>query len=109
MIEAGGGLALALGLALSERPAERSPERHRTQPETPNVSAIAHRPIVRPASVADWLAAHGGRATVSMRRLAAELGCSPSSVHGELRRLALSGLLSVTPTRRGTQIAVRTN
>jgi hypothetical protein len=49
MIEVGGGLALALGLALSERPAESNPS------------------------------------------------------------LALSGLLSVIPTRRGTQIAVRTN
>ena len=52
IIEAGGGLAPALGLALSERPAEGSPERHRTQPETPNVSAIVQRPIVRPTSVA---------------------------------------------------------
>jgi hypothetical protein len=111
MIEAGGGLALALGLALSERPAVRC----RTPAETPNVQANAQRvmhttksgAIDRPASVADWLAAKGGRATVSMRRLATELGCSPSSVHGELRRLALAGALSVKPTPRGTQIAVR--
>jgi hypothetical protein len=116
MIEAGGGLALALGLALSERPAEhfRTPaERSRTPAafcsahysETARVAAIAQRSIVRPASVSDWLAAHGGRATVSMRRLASELGCSPSSAHGELRRLALAGALSAKPTPRGTQIS----
>jgi hypothetical protein len=127
MVEAGGGLALALGLALTERPAERSAEHlaeHRTPAErsrtpaascnahyreTPNASAIARRSIVRPASVSAWLATHGGRATVSMRRLAAELGCSPSSAHGELRRLALAGVMSVTPTPRGTQITARAN
>jgi hypothetical protein len=112
MIEAGGGLSLALGLALSERSAERPTEHSRTHAEAPNARPNAQRVMHitqgdRPASVADWLAAKGGRATVSMRRLAAELGCSPSSAHGELRRLALAGALSVMPTPRGTQIAAR--
>jgi len=74
-----------------------------------HITQGSRQTIARPESVADRLAAQGGRATVSMRCLAAEFGCSPSSAHGELRRLALSGALSVTPGPRGTQIAVRAN
>jgi hypothetical protein len=92
MIEAGGGLALALGLALT--PTTRTPAGHsaglsRTPPpDTPNTrseqserTASAVRSVtVRPSSVADWLAIAGGKAQTSIRRLAAEIGRSPSAV-----------------------------
>jgi len=136
MIEAGGGLSLALGMALSAPSVARrearvygrcaEPEHPRTpQPNTPN--AHAHTPTghpntaertpdhrrptaVRPASgVTEWLAQQGGRAETSRRRLATALGRSPSSVHDELRRLAASGAITMTAGARGTLLALRPN
>jgi len=121
MIEAGGGLALALGLALTSTtrtPAEQSAERSRTHtPDTPNTpteqserSVSAVRPAaIRPSTVADWLAMQGGKAQTSMRRLAVEIGRSPSAVHDELRRLVASGVIALATGPRGSVLAWRSN
>ena len=120
MIEAGGGLSLALGMALSaplaastdaQRDGRCSAPEHPRTPQHNAPNAQAHTPIersntaertpdhalpmaVRPASgVAEWLAQQGGRAETSRRRLATALGRSPSAVHDELRRLAASGAI----------------
>jgi hypothetical protein len=121
MIEAGGGLALALGLALtpttrtpaehpaghSRTPAPDTPDASTEQPERP-VSGV-RSPAVRSTTVADWLALAGGRAQTSIRRLAAEIGRSPSAVHDELRKLSAAGVIAITAGPRGTLIEARAN
>jgi hypothetical protein len=131
MIEAGGGLSLALGLALSiplpdRREAEpdgrcTASEPHRTpQPNRPNaqVNTPTERPTtldalpitVMPSSrVVEWLAQQGGRAETSRRRLATALGRSPSGVHEELRRLVASGLITASSGPKGTMLVLRPN
>ena len=133
MIEAGGGLSLALGMALNGPIQARTEARtdgetgHPRTPETnaPNVQAHAlnerpnnpertpdrFRPItVRPPSgVVEWLTLQGGRAETSRRRLAGALGRSPSGVHEELRRLAASGAITMMAGPRGTLLALRPN
>jgi hypothetical protein len=133
MIEAGGGLSLALGMALSAPPASRTdaqsgarcsaPKHPRTlQPNAPN--ARAHAPIehpntldrtpahhqqftVRPSSgVVEWLVQQGGRAETSRRRLAAVLGRSPTAVHDELHRLAASGAINLSIGPHGSYILI---
>ena len=129
MLEAGGGLSLAIGMSLSS-PAAGPPaaaanattlqaEQPRTPP-APALDAAANasdtsavqpertRPasVVRPSDVASWLRLQGGRAETSMRRLADALGRSPSGVHDELRRLVASGLITLNADSRGTQIAL---
>ena len=132
MIEAGGGLSLAIGMALTgpaggptEAPTSKpdvQAEQPRTQPAaapdavatTPDTLAVRPertRPatVVRPsgeASVAAWLRSQGGQAETSMRRLANTLGRSPSGVHNELRRMVASGLLTVVSGPRGTVLAL---
>jgi hypothetical protein len=135
MIEAGGGLSLAIGMALAgpsggptavpaSRPTEQ-PERPRTPPAAaPDAVAnaldtLAVRPertrpatVVHPsgeASVAAWLRSQGGRAETSMRRLANTLGRSPSGVHDELRRMVAAGLLTAVSGPRGTVLALTTD
>jgi hypothetical protein len=114
MIEAGGGLALALGLALNPT-APRAAEHVGGHPRTPEqnshaAAASAVRPLtVRPSTVADWLTMQGGRAQTSMRRLAVEIGRSPSAVHGELRRLVPAGTVTMSSGPRGTELALRPN
>jgi hypothetical protein len=134
MIEAGGGLSLALGMALSAPPVARAEARmdgrcsapeHLRTPQHTAPNAQAHTPTehpntavrtpdhprpmaVRPApGVAEWLAQQGGRAETSRRRLATALGRSPSAVHDELRRLAASGAITMTAGPRGTLLALR--
>jgi predicted transcriptional regulator len=58
-------------------------------------------------SVDDWLAARGGRAQTSMRRLAREIGRSPSGVHDEIGRLVASGAITVPSGPRGSVLALR--
>ena len=53
-----------------------------------------------------WLRLQGGRAETSMRRLASELGRSPSGVHEGLRRLVASGLITAVSGPRGTVLAL---
>jgi hypothetical protein len=114
MIEAGGGLALALGLALTpttQRTDEHPAEHSRTpDTDTPNTTASGVRPVnVRPSTVADWLALQGGKAQTSMRRLAAEIGRSPSAIHDELRKLSAAGVIAISAGPRGTWIEARSN
>lgn len=125
MIESGGGLSLAIGMALSGPPA-RAPEARPDSPateartdRTPPANAqdapadtasgqaehsrtppVVQRPAlaVQPSELTAWLRLQGGRAETSMRRLASVLGRSPSGVHEELRRLVASGLITAVPS-----------
>jgi len=112
MIEAGGGLSLAIGMALGAPPAARPdgrldtstvrPEQSRTLPmnaldalpDTASASSVSERPasVVRTTGLVAWLQLQGGRSETSMRRLASAIGRSPSGVHEELRRLVAAGL-----------------
>ena len=130
MIEAGGGLSLAIGMALSgpvrtpaaapacvaavqaERPPAARLDARTTLdalPVRPVVSVERTRPasVVRAEDVATWLAERGGKAATSMRRLASELGRSPSGVHDAVRRMVTSGALTATPGPRGTVMALQ--
>jgi hypothetical protein len=129
VVECGGGLSLALGMALSAPPAgpaharavnQHSEPDHCT-PRQANAAAIppnthAEQPehprsitVPPPSSVVEWLRQQGGSAETSRRRLATAFGRSPSAVHEELRRLANSGTITMTSGRRGTLIALRPN
>jgi predicted transcriptional regulator len=44
-----------------------------------------------------------------MRRLAAEMGRSPSAVHDELRRLVVAGTITMASGPKGTDLALRRN
>ena len=129
MIEAGGGLSLALGMALSaptvihaERRTSNSlageHEQSVTVFETPlskaNSLSLGSGPPVQPPAPAvhaptilDLLHARGGSLRTTTRRLGAEVGRPPATVHTELRRLAASGLITLDADRRGTHIALR--
>jgi hypothetical protein len=137
MIEAGGGLSLALGMSLSAPPAEPTsaaapaPEQRQktlpartpsAQPKTPSArsterptitgrSPERHRALAaRPASsVLDWLADQGGRALTTQRALARALDRSPSAIHDELHRLAASGAITLASGPRGTSLVLRPN
>ena len=122
MIEAGGGLSLAVGMALTgpargstAAPASAGTGQPRTPPsdapDTMSVRPEHPRPssVLRPSDVAGWLRQHGGRAETSMRRLADALGRSRSGVHDELRRLVASGLITAASGPRGTMLVLRPN
>jgi hypothetical protein len=121
LVEMGGGLSLALALTLSAAPAgrpaapasEASADTRQTQTTLANaqndasVLPVRERPssvqsVVRPSDVAEWLRMQGGKAHVGMRCLGADLGCSASRAHEQVRRLAMSGVLRATPGPRGT-------
>lgn len=122
-IDFGGGLALALGMALgaappgrAERPANSavsSVEQTRTPQANagtlaPNAPAVQPVPTrVQPASpdLETWLRHRGGRAQTTMRQLGAVLGQPASSVHATVQRLAAGGVLSVQAGPRGTTLA----
>ena len=129
MIEAGGGLSLALGMALGAAPAGRTetpvdaavsePKRPQTPPMDALVDApasasvqpsIASRhqcpPGVHAGDLTAWLRAKGGAAQTSMRRLALELGRSPAGVHVEIGRLAAAGVLTAVAGPRGTVLTL---
>ena len=136
LVECGAGISATIGVALTPdsrrveivhpvpldtgRP-ERAPAvpssdpdtqaQHRTDSRTlPSVrTAFASPLMAQPSGVQDWLAGQGGRAVISMRRLASVLGRSPSAVHDELRRLQASGALTLAPGPRGTAIVLRPN
>ena len=125
MIEAGGGLSLSVAMALSAGQTGRveivqptplnAHAGHQTDARTDTRTLASVRPafvrplMAQPSGVQDWLVAQGGRAVISMRRLASVLGRSPSAVHDELRRLQASGALTLDPSPRGTAIALRPN
>jgi hypothetical protein len=127
MIEAGGGLSLALGMALGGRPPSRDwphvsspPDSGRPTlnapdalpfgcPTAPGTVRVQPAVTVRPpdderdGAVVGWLRGHGGR-TVGVRRLADALGRPRSTVSDQLRRLASQGHVSLTRGRRGLVI-----
>jgi hypothetical protein len=119
VIEAGGGLSLAIGMTLNRTPVvseqkssstiEQPEWRHADAPDTSPDTACKQieQTIVRPGSVVEWLQQQGGRAETSMRRLADAVGRSPSGVHDELRRLVSYGLITAVFGPRGTVLAVR--
>jgi hypothetical protein len=118
MIEAGGGLSLAVGMALSgasasapvarEAPASTDTGRPATLPVDAlhaqvNTTLQTHPVTVfRASDVLGWLQQHGGRAETSMRRLGDALGCSSSRAHNEVRRLVNTGKITAASTPRGT-------
>jgi hypothetical protein len=123
LVEMGGGMSLALALTLSAAPAGRplpaasgaSADARQTlttlenAPDDASVLPVRERPasvrrIARASAVEQWLHLQGGKAHVSMRRLGADLSCSPSKAHDEVRRLAASGVLTATPGPRGTSL-----
>ena len=110
VIECGGGMALAVGIALAERPttvqlaandSEQATLAEATGPSArplpaplaPRPPAVdprlpSHRPLAGlPEAVVGWLAANGGRAG-SVRCIANAVGRPPSSVGDAVRRLA---------------------
>jgi hypothetical protein len=107
MVEAGGGLSMALGMALSgptskpvqERTTPAATKDGRTvQPVPPSPSEMS--------GLTDWLRAQGGKAETSMRRLASVLGRSSSGVHEEVRRLVAIGAITSSSGPRGTKLAL---
>jgi hypothetical protein len=127
MIESGGGLALALGMTLSGPNRLQSPPvpattilhaadttlakpttDTRTTPDAASLRPVVRIERTRSASaehvsdVSAWLMTRGGKSATSMRRLASDLGRSPSGVHDAVRRMVASGMLSATPGPRGT-------
>ena len=121
VIECGGGMALAVGMALTERPttvqvaandSEPATLAEATGPSAPPLPApLAPRPpavdprlsggrplVGLPEAVVAWLGANGGRAG-SVRCIANAVGRPPSSVGDAVRRLAGDGRVVV---ERGT-------
>jgi hypothetical protein len=124
-IETGGGLALAIGMALGTTPGSPPAASEtlgvQTGPKTemPAVDAPVDSPSVQASrqsttvvhvtadqDLAAWLRLKGGRVSTSMRRLAQELGRSPAGVHIEIGRLAAAGVLTAAPSSRGTVLTL---
>ena len=132
MIEVGGSLALAIGIALGEAPAGRTAAPASTQPEHPQTPALNAlnsagaaietlpapvfspcvqlrsdpAPAVQAAEIVGLVREAGGALRTTTRRLGVQLGRPAASVHGELRRLATAGLISLNADSRGTLITV---
>jgi hypothetical protein len=134
MVEVGGGLSLAIGMALSGTPGSAAavPASAASvepgQPETPpaNMRAplasavsvlvkqqcpaiseqLSGAAATRVSDLVAWLRHQGGQAETSMRRLASALGRSPSGVHEELRRLVASGMITAASGPRGTRLSL---
>jgi hypothetical protein len=128
MIEAGGGLSLAVGMALSgpsrtlttASPSTVSdePGQPRTAPAAlseafppPTTVSRTDRPMLtgslspNEADILDALAVAGGKAE-GVRRLAAKIGRPRSTVSDECRRLAAAGLLTMNRGRHGTLLSL---
>ena len=122
MIEAGGGLSLAIGMALSgpsRTPTAASASSVSAQPRTAPAALSealppptrTDRPMLagslRPIEVEilDLLAVAGGKAE-GVRRLAAKIGRPRSTVSDECRRLAAAGLITMNRGRHGTLLTL---
>lgn len=123
MVEAGTGLSLAVGMALSGSPtvAVAEPDTAQTAPAAAPAATVRARPVMsdphahepytaraRPSDTASeavvrWLHSNGGR-TEGVRRLAEAVQQPPSTVSDRLRRLAADGRVRLAPGRRGTVI-----
>jgi hypothetical protein len=136
MIEAGGGLSLAIGMALSETGGARAlapaskPAEHPEQAPAAALNTLnavieklpapvfsssvqvrsAPAPAVQAGDIMDVVHAAGGSLRTTTRRLGVQVGRPAASVHGELRRLAGAGLITLKTDSRGTLImAMRPN
>lgn len=113
MIEAGGGLSLALAMALqpvqsaAERPNTTTRTPRTRQQNTPRPVASAPAGASAAPTLLEWLEQQGGKVDTSNRRLAEALGRSTSSVHGELRRLVADGAVIMATGPAGTRIEVK--
>jgi hypothetical protein len=131
VIECGGGLALAVGLSLSERPEPRSSVRLFAEHARPRVSVFsgntAHlngggvrtppgrsanagvfaavrdcsRNAVRQRLV-EALRERGGPIQTSIRRLALHLGTTPTTLHTVTRELLAAGVVAIDAGRQGS-------
>ena len=110
LVEMGGGLSLALGMALAprQRGAQRlrRPPRPTGQSVQPPVHALPStpatapvHPTARPSTVLDWVAGQGGRALTSRRKLADALARPATTIGDELTRLAAAGAMGATSPR----------
>jgi hypothetical protein len=132
MIEVGGSLALAIGIALGDAPPGRTAALVSIQPEQPPKRALNAlnsagaaietlpapvfkpsvqlrsdpAPAVQAADIVGLVRGAGGTLRTTTRRLGVQLGRPAASVHGELRRLATAGLISLNADSRGTMIAL---
>jgi biotin operon repressor len=124
-IEAGGGLSLALGMALGSTPAGAAD--HAGQPEKPladhaNHSGQAaatladHREPLRPSvpaivaqlvepDIVRCLRAAGGKVE-SLRRLADQIGRSRSAITAEVHKLAAAGVVALARGRHGMVVSL---
>jgi hypothetical protein len=127
VIECGGGLALAVGLSLSERPERRVSERAfpsrapafaantansnddgvRTRPER-SLDAMTLAPV-RGCSrnavgqrLVEALRGRGGLVQSSIRRLALHLGTTPTTLHTAVRELIAARVVAVDAGRQGS-------
>jgi hypothetical protein len=55
-----------------------------------------------PTAIVDWVRARGGKANATTRGIGADLGCSNTKVHNEIRRLVAARILRATFGSRGT-------
>ena len=62
--------------------------------------------VQAPGDIVDLVREGGGSLRTTTRRLGVQLGRPAASVHGELRRLATAGLISLNADSRGTLITV---
>jgi hypothetical protein len=115
VLEFGPGACLTLALALSAQPQTRldAPDA-RVQPATPRVPDVSRTPtppvqVVQDTDVLAPVRAAGGRLQTTMRALGAQVGRPAATVHGELKRLASVGLISLSSNSRGTLISLRAN
>jgi hypothetical protein len=122
-LELGGGLSLAIAMALSGPPAAVVSEANtaQTAPAITPAAAVQAPPVTpdsparqpyttraRPADMASeavvhWLRSNGGRAE-GVRRLAEAVGQPPSTVSDRLHRLASDGRVRLARGRRGTVV-----
>jgi hypothetical protein len=110
MIEAGGGLSLAIAMALSElapNTAEQFEQGLNIRPEHLERQRVQEpaRPVRMP-DILSLLRHAGGTLRTTTRRLSDQLGRPAATVHGELQRLAAEGLITLSADRRGTFIGL---
>jgi hypothetical protein len=117
VIECGGGLALAVGMSLSEHRAQGVREQVfaeqpvlRSPPLRMNTSntnrAVRHRSRSRKAvgeRLLEVLRERGGPMQTSIRRLAHHLGTSPTTLHTAAGELMAAGVVSVIGGRQGSE------
>jgi hypothetical protein len=128
IMECGGGLSLALGMALTgsagrsgqtakamgvqtssvepRTALDASVDGHTTSVQTSRRPAALVQRQAEGHDLATWLRRKGGSVQTSMRRLARELGRSAAGVHIEVGRLVAAGVLTAAPSARGTVLTL---